>query len=84
MILPNKYIKPAESIIYKSTIIIKNLDNKRMNITDLWLKIKKNNLRMSYSNYIHIIIYLYSIGIISYTDRGEIYNENFKGWDIFS
>ena len=75
MILPDKYIKPSDSIMYLSTIIIKQIGNKKYNIMDLWLKIKAKS-DITYNKFIQILIYLYTIGIIVYTEKGEIYNEN--------
>ena len=59
MIIPNKYIKPSESIMYLSTIIIKQIGNKKYNVVDLWLEIKANN-NITYNKYLQILIYLNS------------------------
>lgn len=77
MIIPNKYIKPSESIMYLSTIIIKQIGNKKYNVVDLWLEIKANN-NITYNKYLQILIYLNIIGAINYNKKGEIYNENVR------
>lgn len=41
MIIPNKYIRPSESIMYLSTIILKQIEDKKYDVVDLWLEIKK-------------------------------------------
>lgn len=78
MIIPNKYIKPSESIMYLSTIIINQIGNKKYNVVDLWLEIKANNNNITYNKYLQILIYLNIIGAINYNKKGEIYNENIK------
>ena len=83
MILPDKYIKPSESYIYISTLVITELKDYRYSITDLWLKIKNKNKKLSYNKYLQIIIYLYTIGLISYTEKGEIFNENYKNLILY-
>lgn len=75
MIIPNKYIRPSESIMYLSTIIIKHIGNKKYDVVDLWLEIKANS-NITYSKYLQILIYLNIIGAINYNKKGEIYNEN--------
>ena len=69
MIIPNKYIKPSESIMYLSTIIIKQIGNKKYNVVDLWLEIKANN-NITYNKYLQILIYLNIIGAINYNKKG--------------
>lgn len=77
MIIPNKYIKPSDSIIYQSTILIKEIGNRKYSVVDLWIKIKKNS-NMTYNKFLQILIYLNITGIINYTKDGEIYNENIR------
>ena len=52
LIIPNKYIKPSESIMYLSTIIIKQIGNKKYNVVDLWLEIKANN-NITYNKFVY-------------------------------
>ena len=75
MIIPNKYIKPSESIMYLSTIIIEKIGNKKYDVVDLWIEIKKNS-NITYNKFLQILIYLNIIGAINYNKKGEIYNEN--------
>lgn len=75
MIVPDKYIMPKDSILYMSTIIIKKINNKKINIIDLWLDVKREN-NISYNKFIQNLLYLNIIGAINYTKEGEIYNEN--------
>lgn len=77
MIVPSKYVRPEDSIIYLSAKVIKYLENKKYNIVDLWFKVKAKN-EITYNKFIQILIYLYTTGIITYTENGEIYNENIK------
>lgn len=78
MILPNKYIEPKYSLFYSGAVLLKKLNNKKYNIIDLWILIKKDNNEITYNKYIQTLTYLFSIGSINYTQKGEIYNENFK------
>jgi hypothetical protein len=75
VIIPDKYIMPSDSILYMSTIILKKLKNKKANIIDLWLEIKRES-GMTYNKFMQILIYLNIIGVLNYTEKGEIYNEN--------
>lgn len=79
MILPDKYVQPKDSIFYMSTILIKKINNnKKISIIELWSKVKKEN-NMSYIRFVQIVTYLYIIGFIKYNEKGEIYNENYRG-----
>ncbi len=79
MILPNKYIEPSKSLFYLGAIALDIIGVKKIDYVDLWLKFKKNtNETISYTRYLQTLVYLYSVGIISYTKEGEIFNENFK------
>lgn len=77
MILPNKNIEPKYSLLYTGAILLNIIKNKRYNTIDLWLIVKKNNI-MTYNKYLQTLVYLFSIGSINYTKKGEIYNENIK------
>lgn len=77
MILPNKNIEPKYSLFYTGAILLNIIKNKRYNTIDLWLLVKKNNV-MTYNKYLQTLVYLFSIGSINYTKKGEIYNENIK------
>ena len=71
MIIPNKYIRPSESIMYLSTIILKQIEDKKYDVVDLWLEIKKSS-NITYSKFLQILIYLDIIGAINYNKKGII------------
>ena len=75
MIIPDKYIMQNDSILYMSTIVLKKLKNKKINIIELWLEIKRESA-ITYNKFVQILIYLNVIGVLNYTEKGEIYNEN--------
>ena len=77
MILPNKNIEPKYSLFYTGAILLNIIKDKKYNTIDLWLLVKKNN-RMTYNKYLQTLVYLFSIGSINYTKKGEIYNENIE------
>ena len=83
MILPNKYITLTESFIGLSAIFLEILSNKKLTVDELWnifnkKYILKNKLRIppTYQKYIYILEFMYITGMISYTEKGEIFNEN--------
>lgn len=78
MILPSKYIEPKYSLFYMGAILLKKIGNNKYDIIDLWYSIKREYSIMTYNRYIQTLIYLYTIGSIDYTKKGEIYNENIK------
>lgn len=79
MIFPNKYIEPNQSLFYLGAIILKIIDKNKIDFVDLWLDFKTNTKeKISYTRYLQTLVYLYSIGLISYSKEGEIYNENIK------
>lgn len=78
MIIPDKYIMPSDSMLYMSTIVLKKLKNKKTNIIELWLEIKREGF-ITYNKFVQILIYLNIIGVLNYTEKGEIYNENITG-----
>ena len=61
--------------MYLSTIILKQIEDKKYDVVDLWLEIKKSS-NITYSKFLQILIYLDIIGAINYNKKGEIYNEN--------
>lgn len=78
MILPSKYIEPKYSLFYMGAILLKKIGNNKYDIIDLWYSMKKEYNIMTYNRYIQTLIYLFTIGSINYTKKGEIYNENIK------
>ena len=78
MILPSKYIEPKYSLFYLGAFLLDKIKDKKYNIIDLWLLVKNESIFITYNKYIQTLTYLFSIGSINYTKKGEIYNENIK------
>ena len=79
MILPNKYIEPAQSLFYLGAIVLDIVKDKSFDIIDVWLKFKeKTKGKISYTRYLQTLVYLYSTGAIFYNKEGEIYNEGIR------
>lgn len=79
MIFPDKYIEPSQSLFYLGAIILNIIDNNKLEFVDLWLSFKNiTKEKISYTRYLQTLVYLYSVGLISYSKEGEIYNENIK------
>mgnify|MGYP003288597780 CR=1 FL=1 len=84
MVLPDKYTEPNNSLFYLGSYILKIVASKKMELAEIWIKFKKETSNtVSYNRFLQTLIYLYSIGSITYTEEGEIYNENIKYWNIF-
>lgn len=77
MILPNKNIEPKYSLLYLGAILLKIIEKRRYNIIDLWILMKRNYV-ITYNKYIQTLVYLFIIGAINYTKKGEIYCENIE------
>lgn len=85
MVLPDKYIEPKDSLFYLGSYILKIIVSKKLELAEIWIKFKKEtDNTISYNRFLQTLVYLYSIGSIACTEEGEIYNENFKSWNIFS
>jgi len=80
MILPNKYVPLKESYIGISSLILDTLRGESLHVDELWgnYKIKYSNFTPSYIKFVHVLTFMFSCGMISYTERGEIFNENLK------
>lgn len=85
MILPNKYLTLTESYIGLSALILDILDNKNMTVDKLWknfnkryIQTKKLNIEPTYQKFIYVLEFMYMTNMISYNEKGEILNENFK------
>lgn len=85
MILPNKYLRISESFIGLSALFLDILKSDKLTIETLWNKfnkkyINKNKIKnkISYQKYIHVLNFMFLTGMISYTESGEIFNENIK------
>ena len=85
MILPGKYIPITESFIGISGLILNVMGNKKYTIEKLWnsfsheyIKSKKLKNPPTYQKFIYIVDFMYLSSMISFNDKGEIYNENLK------
>lgn len=79
MILPDKYTKIEDSMIYQSSLILtKILKNKKMTLDTLWKKYHKLCHDYSYIYFICLIEFMYISNMINYNDRSEIFNENIE------
>lgn len=85
MILPNKYVILSESYIGISALILDTLLNKKMKIDKLWNNFDKKYVKTNivknpptYQKFIYVIEFMYLCGMISYTEGGEILNENIE------
>jgi hypothetical protein len=85
MILPNKYLRISESFIGLSALFLDILKSDKLTIETLWNKfnkkyINKNKIKnkISYQKYIYVLNFMFLTGMISYTESGEIFNENIK------
>ena len=70
MILPNKYLRISESFIGLSALFLDILKSDKLTIETLWNKFNKK--------YIYVLNFMFLTGMISYTESGEIFNENIK------
>ncbi len=84
MILPNKYVSNSESLIGLSALIINVLGKKSLPLDKLWKQFEKKyntenlNNPPTYEKFILTLNLMFMVGMIMYTDEGEIYNENIK------
>lgn len=83
MILPNKYVTLTESFLGLSALILDTLGKKALTIDALWngftrkyINSKKIKNPPTYQKYIYVIEFMYLTNMISYSDKGEIFNEN--------
>ena len=78
-ILPNKNMGPKQRLVYLGATILRIVNTKKVDLAYLWIKFKNNTKgTISYTRYMQTIVYLYSIGAISYNEEGEIFNENIE------
>ena len=83
MILPNKYITLDESYIGIAAYALDALGAESLYVDALWQKFQaqyKGNDRLlpSYIKFVYVIIFMFSCRMISYNERGEVFNENLK------
>lgn len=84
MILPNKYVSNSESLIGLGALILNVIGKKSMPLDKLWKVFEKKyvteklNNPPTYQKFILTLNLMFMVGMIEYTDEGEIYNENLK------
>ncbi|AOL96522.1 MULTISPECIES: ABC-three component system middle component 6 [Bacillus] len=84
MILPNKYVPNSESLIGLGALILNVLGKKSIPLDKLWKLFEKKyisdklNNPPTYQKFILTLNLMFMVGMIQYTDEGEIYNENIK------
>ena len=86
MILPNKYTTLDESYIGIAAHALDTLGAESLFVDTLWQKFQsqyKSNAKLlpSYIKFIYVIIFMFSCRMISYNERGEVFNENLKPTD---
>ncbi|KOP78142.1 hypothetical protein AMS59_13660 [Lysinibacillus sp. FJAT-14745] len=85
MILPNKYVTTSESYIGISSLILNTLGKRTITIDKLWKDFEKKyiikaNLKNppTFHKYVLVLNFMFMVGMINYTEKGEIVNENIK------
>lgn len=79
MVLPDKYTEPNNSLFYLGAYVLKIVANRKVELAEIWNKFKKETSNtISYNRFLQTLVYLYSIGSITCSKEGEIYNENIK------
>ncbi|MEK4776009.1 ABC-three component system middle component 6 [Bacillus sp. FSL L8-0199] len=84
MILPNKYVSNSESLIGLGALILNVIGKKSIPLDKLWKAFEKKyivnklNNPPTYQKFILTLNLMFMLGMIGYTDEGEIYNENIK------
>ena len=83
MVLPNKYTTLDESYIGIAAYALDALGAESLYVDALWKKFKtkyKGNDRLmpSYIKFVYVIVFMFSCRMISYNERGEVFNENLK------
>lgn len=70
MILPNKFVKPSDSIVGISSSIISTLD-KPITVSSLWEKTKAQGNINTYNKFVSALDLLFILGVIT-LDKGLI------------
>jgi len=83
MILPNRYITLDESYIGVAALALDTLGAESLFVDTLWQKIQskyESNAKLlpGYIKFVYVVVFMFSCGMISYNDRGEIFNDNLK------
>lgn len=65
MILPNKYVRPTESLIYISKFILESLQKKELSFDELYDEVKRLYPKcLNFDSFVLSINFLYIIGRI--------------------
>ncbi|WML58547.1 ABC-three component system middle component 6 [Neobacillus sp. PS2-9] len=67
MILPNKFVKPNDSIIGMSSLIITILD-KPTTVSFLWDKARNKGIVKTFNNFVSALDFLFLLGVITLED----------------
>jgi len=83
MILPNKYTTLEESYIGIAAHVLEILGSESLYVDVMWQKFQQQygdneKLSPSYAKFVYVTAFMFSCGMISYNERGEIFNENLK------
>lgn len=85
MILPNKYVSNSESLVGLASLILNVIGKKTIPLDKLWISFEKKYIKTeklnnppTYQKFILALNFMFMVGMIEYTDEGEIYNENTK------
>lgn len=80
MLLPNKYLNISQSLIGLSSLLLDIIDSTSYSIYDLWAEFKltqnKYKENISFQKFILVLNTMYITGMISYNEKGDIFNEN--------
>lgn len=83
MILPNKYVTLSQSFIGLSALLLDIIGRKKMTIDKIWdtfykkyVENKKLVSPPTFEKIIYTLDFMYMSQMVSYTQKGEIYNEN--------
>ena len=83
MILPNKYTPLEESYIGIAAHVLEVLGRESLYVDVVWQKFQHQygddeKLSPSYAKFVYVTAFMFSCGMISYNEGGEIFNENLK------
>lgn len=66
-------------MLYQASLVLfKIIKDKKLTLDLIWKKYNEINNEYSYIYFIYLIEFMYTSNMISYNDKGEIYNENIK------
>jgi len=85
MIVPNKFVMNSESFIGISSLILNTLGKKILTVDKLWRLFERKYIKNSkfknpptFQKYVLTLNFMFMTGMINYTDKGEIVNENIE------